>query len=220
MREGSEADRAGLLEALSVFALILLYIWRVRLFHPWRWVWMVAIVVLSHWVRGEGARALGLRWREFRSGLRALSPWVAVIAGLLLVGGWACGTVNPVVWRRAPGSLAVYLAWGLVQQWMLNAYFLNRLAGAGLGRHAPAAATALFTAAHLPNWFLMAVAAVGGSLATRLFLRYRSLWILGLAHGLIGYLLNLVVPDAISGRFLVGPRYILHQYGTYPEALL
>lgn len=218
--EQSERDWAAWIEALSVFALILLYIWRVRLFYPWRWLVIAGIVAASHWVRGEGAASLGLRWAEFRASLLRIGPWVGVLAALLVLGGASFGTINPVVLRRTPGSLAVYLVWGLLQQWVLNGYFLNRLLEAGAGRRAPLIAALLFSAAHLPNGFLTAAALVGGYAASRLFLRYRSLWTLGLAHGLIGFLLNLVVPDEISGRFLVGPRYILHQFGTYPEALL
>jgi len=221
MRQERESpDRAALIEALSVFGLILLYIWRVRLFHPWRWLWIAAIVGLSHWVRQESPVALGLGLRQARAALRPVAPWVLLLAILLVAGGAWFDTINPVVLRRTPGSLAVYLVWGVVQQWMLNAYFLNRLQQAGCGRSAPAWATGLFVLAHLPNWFLMAVTLPGGLVATRLYARYRSLWVLGCAHGLVGFLLNLVVPDEISGRFLVGPRYILHRYGTYPEALL
>jgi len=217
----SERDWAAWIETLSVFALIVVYIWRIRLFHPWRWLVIAAIVAASHAVRGEGARKLGLGWRQFRQALRALAPWVLALALALLAGGALLGTINPVVWRRAPGSLGVYLVWGILQQWLLNGYFLSRLrqATAGSGR-APLLAATLFSMAHAPNWFLMTVAGAGGYAAALIYLRYRSLWMLGLAHGLIGYLLNLVVPDEISGRFLVGPRYVLHQFGTYPEQLL
>ncbi len=215
-----EPDRSALIEALSVFGLILVYIWKVRLFHPWRWIWIAALVIASHIVRREGPTALGLGCRELREAFRALALWIALVAAALVAGGAILDTINPVVLGRAPGSLAVYLAWGLVQQWILNGYFLNRLRQAGCGRHAPLWAALLFSLAHLPNPFLMGVTLPGGYLAAHLFLRYRSLWLLGAAHGLIGFLLNLVVPDPISGRFLVGPRYILHQFGTYPEALI
>lgn len=215
-----EPDRSALIEALSVFGLILVYIWKVRLFHPWRWIWIAAIVIASHIVRREGPTALGLGCRELREAFRALALWIALVAAALVAGGAILDTINPVVLGRAPGSLAVYLAWGLVQQWILNGYFLNRLRQAGCGRHAPLWAALLFSLAHLPNPFLMGVTLPGGYFASHLFLRYRSLWLLGAAHGLIGFLLNLVVPDPISGRFLVGPRYILHQFGTYPEALI
>ncbi len=215
-----QPDRAALIEALSVFGLILAYIWKVRLFHPWRWLWIAAIVIASHLLRREGVAALGLGARELRRAFRALAPWLALIALTLIAAGAAFDTINPVVLRRTPGSLSVYLVWGLVQQWMLNGYFLNRLRQGGCLRRAPLLAALLFSLAHLPNPFLMAVTLPGGYLAAQLYLRYRSLWLLGLAHGFIGFLLNLVVPDSVSGRFLVGPRYILHQFGTYPEALI
>ena len=49
---------------------------------------------------------------------------------------------------------------------------------------------------------------------------YRSLYVLAFAHGLVGFFLLLVVPDSVSAHFLVGPRYLLHMYGWYPELLL
>jgi hypothetical protein len=37
---------------------------------------------------------------------------------------------------------------------------------------------------------------------------------------MVGFCLYLAVPDSVSAHFLVGPRYLLDVYGTYPELLL
>ncbi len=221
-RPRTKRDWPALIEALGVFVLVMLYIWKLRMFHPWLWMVILGFVAGSHFPHGEGALELGLRWKGFRASLRAVLPWTFALAALLLAGGLLFGTMDPGPPPRMAVSLLVYFAWGLFQQYLLNGYFLNRLTEffGGDTRSAAVAATALFSAAHFPNWFLMGVTLAGGYVATLVFLRYRSLYALGLAHGLLGFLLNLVVPDSISGNFLVGPRYLLHHYGFYPEELL
>ena len=57
---------------------------------------------------------------------------------------------------------AAYLPWGLLQQYVLNGYFLNRLEAWFRGGRRPAISAALFSGAHTPNWFLMAVTLVAG----------------------------------------------------------
>jgi len=66
----------------------------------------------------------------------------------------------------------------------------------------------------------MPVTLAGGFACTLVYRRHRSLYALALAHGIVGFSLLLVVPDSISAHFLVGPRYLLDRYGTYPELLL
>jgi len=105
----------------------------------------------------------------------------------------------------------------------LNGFLANRLfefSGNSRSRAVPFAAAALFSLAHLPNWFLMAVTLGGGYLSVRVYQRYRSLYVLGIAHAMIAFALFLAVPDSISGHFLIGPRYVIDYCGAYPEWLL
>src|SRR3989442_7813052 len=48
--------------------------------------------------------------------------------------------------------------------------------------------TTLFRS-HLPNWLLMLIALPGGYICARIFLHYRNLYFLGLAHGVVGFLI-------------------------------
>jgi membrane protease YdiL (CAAX protease family) len=68
----------------------------------------------------------------------------------------------------------------------------------------------IFSAVHLPNPFLVATALVAGYLSAWAYLRYRNLFVLGLAHGLLGFLLYLAVPDSISHHLYVGPKCIAY----------
>lgn len=183
-----------------------LYIWFFRRIHKLAWLPAAVFLLASHWRRREGPAQLGLNgpWRE---PVVKLAPWVAVLVfGLLLV-GYGVGTLERFHLERSLSNLSLYLAWGFVQQYLLNGYFLNRLRAVLADGHASWTAALLFCAAHAPNPFLMAVTLAGGWLSARVYLRWRNLALLGLLHGVIGFLLHLVVPDAVARNFLVGPRY-------------
>ncbi len=212
-----------LAEALTVFALIFAYIWWFRLSHPWWILTILGFIVSTHLWHGEGPRRLGFSWKSFREAAWPVLPWVAFVALVLLALGHTLRTTRYTNLRLALLSILAYSAWGLFQQYLLNAYFVNRIeqfAGPGHRRVVALAAAALFSLVHLPNWFLMPVTFAAGYACARIYLRYRSLYVLALAHGVLGYLLFLVVPDSISAHFLIGPRYVLLMYGTYPEELL
>lgn len=193
-------------EPAAVFTAIMAYIWVLRYRYPWFWAAIAAAMLLSHLLRRETPAALGFRADNFRECARRLAPTVAFLCLLLLAAGYLCGTIRHVSFEFGVASWAIYLPWGVVQQYVLNGYFLNRLEKASSRRTAPFLATALFGAAHLPNLFLMAVTLAGGALCTHLYPRYRNLYVLGLAHGTLGVLLYLVVPDSISHHLRVG-RY-------------
>ena len=89
----------------------------------------------------------------------------------------------------------------------LNGYFQNRLNRAVSPRQAPILSAALFSGVHLPNWFLMAVTLLLGYCSARIYNRYRNLYFLGVAHGTLGVLLYLVVPDSVSHHLAVGPGW-------------
>ena len=64
-----------------------------------------------------------------------------------------------------------------------------------------------FSAIHTPNWFLIVVTLFAGFACAKLYLKFRNLYVLGLAHGVIGFLLYLCVPDTISHHLYVGPKW-------------
>jgi membrane protease YdiL (CAAX protease family) len=102
------------------------------------------------------------------------------------------------------------MPWGTFQQYLLNGYFLNRLLVAMPGRPAAVASAALFSGAHLPNWFLMAVTLLTGYVCARIYMRYKNLYFLGIAHATVGFLLLLVVPDSVTRHLVVGPGWFGH----------
>ncbi len=222
MRKGGKRDWAALAEALSVFLLIMTYIWWLRLHHPWLWIPLLGCVVLTHWMHRESPRLLGFTAGSFREAFVPVLVYTMAICIALLALGALAGTLRETAGAQAVAGMLRYIVWGLFQQYLLNGYFVNRLAEftGKPGQFAPVIAAVLFSLAHLPNWFLMPVTLAGGYACARVYLRYRSLYVLAIAHGLVGFCLFNIVPDSVSAHFLVGPRYLLERYGIYPEQLL
>ena len=196
-------------EAAGMFVLIMAYIWWLRFRYPYAWVPMLLLMFASHVWRGETLATLGFKWCLPARALARLATFLALLALALLVLGLAFHSIRTVTFAGAFLSFLMYCVWGLFQQYILNAYFVNRFSDFLPGRpHAiPLLAAAFFSLAHLPNWFLMLATAAGGYLCARIFLRYCNLYFLGLAHGVVGFLLYLVVPDTISHHLSVGPKW-------------
>jgi hypothetical protein len=200
----------AILEPLTVFGLIMAYIWEFRYSHHRLWLAILAGILLSHLARREGAEALGFDRRNLRECLNEFAPALAFLALAMIAAGILFQTTRPLTIRDAALAWAGYLPWGTFQQYMLNGYFLRRLTTAMPGRPAAVATAVLFSGVHLPNWFLMAVALVAGYVCARIYSRYRNLYFLGIAHATIGILLLLVVPDSVSHHLVVGPGWFGH----------
>ena len=114
-----------------------------------------------------------------------------------------------------------YVLWTIYQQFLLQDYFMDRLLRL-LSNESAALTLAgvLFAAAHLPNLVLTAATLVWGIVSCALFRRYRNLWALGLAQGLLGLCFAVCVPDALHHHLRVGlglslihicdPNFVFH----------
>ena len=198
------------MEPAGIFVFIMGYIWIWRASHPYLWVAILACLLLSHLLHGEGARELGFGRRSLRDGAHRFAPALTILALLLLAAGLLLHTTRRMPADRAFLALFAYLPWGLLQQYMLNGYFLNRFDRALPPRASAWLTAVLFAVVHVPNWFLMAVALLGGWCATEVYRRHRNLYFLGIAHATIGFLLLVTVPDSISHHLNIGPG-LLHR---------
>ncbi len=204
-------QRLLLLEPGLVFFLIMLYIWRLRFVHP-SWVaGIFCLLILSHYWHNESGADLGFRAENFGACFNLFSPALLFTSLLLLAGGILLATRRPLDLERATIGFISYCLWGLFQQYVLNSFFVNRfLPGASSPSQAAALGAACFACVHAPNWFLMLVAFPAGYCAARAWIRYRNLYFLGLAHGALGSLLYLVIPDSISHHLVIGPGWFGH----------
>ncbi len=151
-------------------------------------------------------------------GLHGVLPslWIVAAAILFSLAGVALAkhlrTLHPLY-----GPLPVithvwgYALWALMQQFILQVYVLLRLLRLGMNSTpAIALATILFAAAHIPNPILVALTLVWGATSCLLFLRYRNLYTLALAHGILGMCLAITMPNRIHHHMRVGLGYLLY----------
>ncbi len=190
-----------------MFTLIMVYIWKLRALHPNLWIVFPVLLILSHLLHHETPSALGFQLRGLLGLLKKITIPVLLIAAAILSAAAFFHTLRPIGLRGALFALAPYLPWGLVQQYILNGYFLNRLDSALPVRAVSLLAALLFCLAHTPNLFLMAVTFPLGWVSTLIYRRTHNLYLLGIAHAIIGFLLFLAVPDSISRHLRVGPGW-------------
>ena len=96
-----------------------------------------------------------------------------------------------------------------MQQFILQDFFLARLLRLLSTRTAAVlTAAVLFAVAHLPNPLLMVATLAWGIAACALFLRYRDLYSLGIAHGILGLCLAIAIPNTVHHQMRVGLGYV------------
>jgi membrane protease YdiL (CAAX protease family) len=121
------------------------------------------------------------------------------------------GTLHPL-YKGDFTHISGYVLWTIYQQFLLQDYFMDRLLRL-LSSEAIAVTIAgtLFAVAHLPNLVLTAATLVWGVVSCALFRRYRNLWALGLAQGLLGLCFAICVPDALHHHLRVGLGYLRYR---------
>ena len=199
-----------LMEPVAIFAFIMAYIWKLRFNHPLFWIPLLALIILSHVARHERARSLGFRLQNLGDCLKTFGPVLAALALGMWALGLELGTMRQIGPEHAAWALALYLPWGLFQQYLLNGYFLKRFDSVLSPRASGITSAALFSVVHTPNWFLMLVTSLAGYIAIQVYRRYTNLYFLGVAHAIIGVSLFLFVPDSISHHLNVGPGSLAH----------
>jgi len=203
-RPGSARD---FLELILGYGIILAAIWTPeaaqRVLSPIALVVTLAIVLARRPSRNElGFGRCGLvpsLW---------IFPAAIVLAALSVLLAKHLGTLHPL-YHPDVQHVAGYILWTLYQQFLINDYFLPRLTHV-LEREALAvpATAALFAGAHLPSPWLTLATLVWGAISCVLFRRYRNLWALGLAQGLLGLCFAACLPDALHHHLRVGLGYL------------
>jgi membrane protease YdiL (CAAX protease family) len=165
--------------------------------------WNAAWVINSR----ESARQLGVDSRAWRRG-----TWILLCAlglsGGMLTAAYFGGTLHSLFGMPRPlPSGIVYALWAGEQEFMLQSFYFVSLRKLIPERWAILVSAFLFSFAHLPNPVLTALTLFGGYVFTSLFARYRSLYIIGAAHAVLGLSLAMVVPDTVLHHMRVGLNY-------------
>lgn len=205
------------IELFIGYFLILLVIWTPnpaqRILFWISFAWIVGASVAARRTDEE----LGFSFGRVRRGLWIIAAVVVVCLALIALADLA-GALHPLF---GPKSLPVhvwgYLIWALLQQFMLQDYFLLRLLRiTGNALFSVLGAGFLFAAAHLPNPVLTVATLVWGIAACLIFLRYRSLYVLAVAHWMLGLCIAVTVPNEINHHMRVGLGYL--RYGQLKDS--
>ncbi len=198
------------LEAVGMFACVLLYIWRWQYALPHLWVLLLAVVFASHFIHRDSLKDLGLTLLELRPSAERVLPVMLALYVPLVVYGFAAGRLKVMV----PGFAVLayfigYGSWCAAQQYLMQSYFHNRLMRAVRNRHLSSALAAImFGAAHIPNPILMVATTVGGFVFAEVFAHHRNIWPLAFAQTVGGFLVAAVSPPWLIHNMRVGPGYL------------
>ncbi len=216
---GAQNKQRAVIEIAIAYALILAVIWTPRPLQQFLWIVAVAGIAAMTCLSFDGLNAMGLRRKNF---LRSL--WVAAaplaIAAVAMV---MAGTMHTLEVPSGPlhfiGTFWAYAIWTFVQQFLMQCFFLLRLLRVLPGpRSAAFAAAVLFAMAHLPNPILAPVTLVWGFAACLIFLRYRNLYPLGMAHAIFGITIAMTVPGPVVHNMRVGLGYLTYGH-RHPHLL-
>lgn len=216
MQKATEWIRHGRLfaaiEVSTILSLILLQIWIFQGRNNWG-AYLAAIIILGGWiVRKESLKTLGLvgKW-----GVIAIA---VVFVGKTIVRHSAFFQSHFPFHTTQSETIAlkvsVYFFWATVQQLILNGFFVNRLRCVTAGHDLPTLTWAgiIFGAVHSPNKFLMVVAGIGGIGAGYVFLqKKRNIYLIAIAHDLIGMSILYFLPPAWHHNMRVGPGFYFYQ---------
>jgi membrane protease YdiL (CAAX protease family) len=193
------------------YGLILVVVWTPR---PWQsFLWMVAAAFIATvtCLSFDGLKAMGLRAANFFSSLWVVGVALVAAAAAVLV------AAKMHTLRMPPGPIqffqtyAGYTIWAFVQQFLLQSIFLSRLMRLlPDARMAALLAAVIFAVAHLPNPVLTPVTLILGLASCLVFLQYRNLYSLALAHAILGISIAVSVPGPVDHNMRVGLGYLAY----------
>jgi membrane protease YdiL (CAAX protease family) len=202
-----------LLELILGYGLIVGLIWTPeplqRMLSPIALVATFLVVILRR--RQQNAPSqnapLGFGWSGLVPSLWILPAALALAAVSMFIAA-KIGTLHSLYKGDLP-HVTGYILWTTYQQFLLQDYFMPRALRLLPSESAGIAVTALlFSLAHLPNLALTAATLVWGVVSCILFRRYRNLYALGLAQGVLGLCFAVCLPDTLSHHLRVGLGYL------------
>jgi membrane protease YdiL (CAAX protease family) len=211
--------RRAAIEVAVAYLLILAVIWTPRPLQRILWVVAAAGVIILMWRSFQGRQAMGFTVANLGRSLWIAGAALALAAVAILV------AVRLHTLHLPPGGPLVfvetyiaYAIWTGVQQFLLQGFFLLRLLRvAPKGWMAALLAAVLFAAAHLPNPILTPITLLWGFVACLLFLRYRNIYPLMVAHAILGITVALTVPGPVDHNMRVGLGYLTYKHHARPR---
>jgi len=180
-------------------------VWAARLSVRNRWAIAAGIlVVVFALVDRPSVRRLGLGLPNAMGTGLMLGIGLVCAVLLILLARWVGGPVpsNPLfpdmrfAWQ--------YLIWALVQEFMLQSFFFTRCEELFGSSRAVWLTATFFAALHVPNLVLMTFTLAGGLFFCEMFRRYRSIYLLGIVHAVLGLTLSGTIPPSLLYHLRVG----------------
>ena len=200
-----------LVELAVGYTLILIVIWTPR---PWQkiiYFVAAAFIILATSISFPGVKAMGLRPKNAVRSLWVVAAALLAAAISIAIAGrmhTLHGPTSPSMFIR---RYAGYILFACVQQALLQDFFLLRFLRLIRSPQAAAVAAAgIFSLAHLPNPILTLVTFVWGLIACLLFWRYRNLYVLAVAHSILGVTLAMSIPGPVIHNMRVGLGYLTY----------
>ena len=214
----ARSRRRDAVEIAVAYGLILAVEWTPRPLQRVLWIAAAAGLIFITRISFDGWRAMGFRAANFWRSL-----WIAGAA--LALAAIAVAIAANMHSLRMPRGLLAFLAtycayaiWAGVQQFLLQGVFLLRfLRLIPRPGWAALAASTLFALAHLPNLVLMPITFVWGFAACLLFLRYRNIYPLMIAHAILGITVAMTIPGPVDHNMRVGLGYLRYAPHRQPH---
>jgi membrane protease YdiL (CAAX protease family) len=201
-----------ILELLIGYSLVLAVIWTPRPLQHYLYFialgWFGVSIALSF----EGWKAMGCCVAGFWR-----SSWVVgvavVMAAIATFFASSYHTLHhPSSAEQWVKSFGGYTVWALMQQLLLQGYFLARLLRLLPSANLAAAITAsVFAVAHLPNPILTPLTLIWGLTACLIFIRSRNVYPLAIAHAIFGICVAVTIPGEVIHNMRVGLGYLRYK---------
>ena len=166
------------------------------------------LAVASQFRRGETPMQLGFRVDNVIVALRNTAAVVVPAALAVVAAGALLRSWHFPSWQHSLIGLPWLVLWAVAQQYGLLCFFYRRfLEILERPQAATAAASVTFAVFHVPNGFLIAVTLCAGAVACMLYRRSPNIFVLGLAHATLSFVLYSALPLTLTHGLRVGPGY-------------
>ena len=207
----TRSRRRDWIEIAAAYGLITAVIWSPRPLQRVLWIVAVIGVALIVWRSFAGWTAMGLRRQNFVRSLWVAGAALVPAAAAIVVATRMHTLLLPDGTLAFVGAYLAYAVWTGVQQFLLQGFFLLRFERVIPSPWMAAlAAAGLFAAAHLPNPILTPITLLWGVASCLLFLRYRNLYPLMLAHAILGITVAMTIPGHVDHNMRVGLSYLTY----------
>jgi hypothetical protein len=214
-----QSKRRDGIEIGVAYALIMAVVWTPRPLQRVLWIVAVAGIVVILWRSFDGWKAMGLRTANLGRSLWIAGAALVLAAAAILIAARMHTLLLPDGPVTFVGTYFAYAVWTGVQQFLLQGLFLLRfLRVIPNQRQAALMAAAFFAAAHLPNPILVPITLIWGFAACLLFLRYRNLYPLMIAHAILGITVAITIPGPVVHNMRVGLGYLTYRAHVHRHA--